>query len=120
MSRASVSFDRQAVAPNDSIWLHSAAVGRLASTTMRVAGWARWSWSTRPGLPSAAEVQQRHVGPVAFDLGLDGLHRHALSDQLEVRILGDEDAQADGHEILELGTENGRHQSNIGSIWGYG
>ena len=38
MSRASVSFDRQAVAPNESIWLHSAAVGRLASTTMRVVG----------------------------------------------------------------------------------
>ena len=33
MSRASVSFDRQPVAPKDSIWLHSAAVGRLASTT---------------------------------------------------------------------------------------
>ena len=39
MSRASVSFDRQAVAPNESIWLHSAAVGRLASTTIRVPGW---------------------------------------------------------------------------------
>jgi hypothetical protein len=37
-SRASVSFDRQAVAPNDSIWLHSAAVGRLASTTILVSG----------------------------------------------------------------------------------
>ena len=38
MSRASVSFERQAVAPKESIWLHSAAVGRLASTTMRVSG----------------------------------------------------------------------------------
>ena len=43
-SRASVSLERQAVAPNDSIWLHSAAVGRLASTTIRVSGWAWWSW----------------------------------------------------------------------------
>ena len=38
MSRASVSLDRQAVAPNESIWLHSAAVGLLASTTMLVPG----------------------------------------------------------------------------------
>ena len=44
MSRPSVSLDRQAVAPNESIWLHSAAVGRLASTTMRVSGWLWWSW----------------------------------------------------------------------------
>ena len=37
-SRPSVSLDRQAVAPKPSIWLHSAAVGRLASTTKRVVG----------------------------------------------------------------------------------
>ena len=37
-SRASVSFERQAVAPNESIWLQSAAVGRLASTTSAVSG----------------------------------------------------------------------------------
>jgi len=49
-SRPSVSFDRQAVAPNESIWLHSAAVGRFASTTMRVSGKPWWSWNTWAGL----------------------------------------------------------------------
>ena len=44
MSRPWVSLDTQAVAPNDRSWLHSAALGRLASTTMRVSGacWCSW------------------------------------------------------------------------------
>ena len=38
MSWASVSFERQPVAPNSSICVHSAAVGRFASTTILVSG----------------------------------------------------------------------------------
>jgi hypothetical protein len=38
MSRAWVSLERQAVAPNASIWLHSAGEGWLASTISRDSG----------------------------------------------------------------------------------
>jgi hypothetical protein len=37
-SRASVSFDRQPVAPKLSICVHSAAVGRFARTTILLSG----------------------------------------------------------------------------------
>src|SRR3954465_5658242 len=50
MSRPWVSLEMQAAAPNDSIWLHSAAVGRLASTTMRVPGWRSGSWGAAAGV----------------------------------------------------------------------
>ena len=56
-SRPWVSLDRQAVAPNESIWLHSAAVGRLASTTSRVAGCAWWSWNTSAGVRSEPKLR---------------------------------------------------------------
>ena len=51
-SRACVSFDRHAVAPKVSIWLASAGVGRLASTTSRVAGKATCSVCTSNGVRS--------------------------------------------------------------------
>src|SRR5439155_443965 len=44
MSRPWVSFEMQAVAPNDRSWFDSAAVGRLASTTIRVSALPWWSW----------------------------------------------------------------------------
>ena len=62
MSRASVSFDRQAVAPNESIWLHSPAVGLLASTTMRVSGCAWCELEHVSGRGQRAEVEQHHAG----------------------------------------------------------
>ena len=62
MSRASVSLDRQAVAPKDSIWLHSAALGRLASTTMRVSGWAWWSWKTSAGARRVPKLSNTTAG----------------------------------------------------------
>ncbi len=62
MSRASVSLDRQAVAPKESIWLHSAAVGRLARTTMRVSGYDWWSWKTCAGLLSVPKLTSTTAG----------------------------------------------------------
>src|SRR4051812_47731288 len=69
MSRASVSLDRQAVAPNESIWLHSAAVGRLARTTILVSGYSWCSWKTCAGLwsvpkfTSTTEGSWRSISP---------------------------------------------------------
>jgi hypothetical protein len=70
MSRASVSFDRQAVAPNDSICVHSAAVGLLASTrhVHRESLRERCTSTAR----ESREVQQDHRGRVVaatVDLG---------------------------------------------------
>jgi hypothetical protein len=39
---------------------------------------------------------------VLLDGRLDLAHRHALSHQLEVRVVADQDAKSDGHQILEL------------------
>src|SRR5829696_22782 len=61
-SRPSVSLERQAVAPNESIWLHSAAVGRLASTTIRVSGYALCSWYTRAGFGSVPKLTSTTSG----------------------------------------------------------
>ena len=64
MSRASVSFERQAVAPNESIWLHSPAVGLFASTTMRVSGCAWCSRSTSAGAGSVPKLSSTTSGDV--------------------------------------------------------
>ena len=66
-SRPWVSFDRQAVAPNESIWLHSAAVGRLASTTRRVSGCAWWSSKTSAGVRSEPKLRTNTCGLVLAD-----------------------------------------------------
>ena len=62
MSRPCVSFEMQAVAPNESIWLHSAAVGRLASTTIRVSGWRSCSWCTVAGEGSEPKLSSTTAG----------------------------------------------------------
>ena len=103
MSRASVSLDRQAVAPKDSIWLHSAAVGRLASTTMRVSGMGLVQLEHVGRRAQGAEVEQHHGGRVAIDGALHLAHRDVGLDQLEVGVLGDQDLEPDGDEVLELG-----------------
>ena len=61
-SRPWVSFERQAVAPNESIWLHSAAVGRLASTTRRVSGKDWCSWNTWAALVSEPKLSTATSG----------------------------------------------------------
>lgn len=62
MSLASVSFDRQPVAPNESIWVHSAVVGRFASTTILLSGKRRWSMSTSAGPLSAPKLSSTTAG----------------------------------------------------------
>ena len=103
MSRASVSFDRQAVAPKESIWLHSAAVGRLASTTMRVSGWVWWSWKTSAGARSVPKLISTTAGSCFSIASPDLVHRDVGGHQLEVWILGDQDPESDRNEVLELG-----------------
>src|SRR5215218_2970582 len=56
MSRASISFERQPVAPNESIWVHSPAVGRFARKTILLDGKRRWTASTSAGPPSAPKL----------------------------------------------------------------
>ena len=109
MSRASVSLDRQAVAPKDSIWLHSAAVGRLASTTMRVSGWAWCSWKTSAGARRVPKLSNTTAGAwrsMARSTSPTGM---SVCHQLEVGVLGDQDLEADGYEVLELGRYDGGH-----------
>ena len=102
-SRPWVSLDRQAVAPKESIWLHSAAVGRLASTTRRVVGNDWCSWNTCAGLVSEPKLSTATSGScvsIARSIA-DGSTR--VGEDLEVRVLGDQMAEPDRDQILELG-----------------
>ena len=80
-SRPWVSLERQAVAPKESIWLHSAAVGRLASTTRRVSGCDWWSWNTCAGLVSEPKLSTRHVGLVLVDRAARSPTADTVGDQ---------------------------------------
>jgi hypothetical protein len=72
---ALVSLEMQAVAPKESIWLHSAAVGRFASTTMRVSGWRSCSsWTVAgegndPKFSSATSGECSSITSVRSDSG---------------------------------------------------
>ena len=62
-SRASLDFDRHAVAPKASIWRDSARVGRFASTTQAWSpGTRRWSSRSSRGVVQRAEVDDRDLG----------------------------------------------------------
>ena len=62
MSRPCVSFEMQAVAPNERSWFDSAAVGRLASTTMRVSRLLWCSWYTHAALGREPKLSSTTFG----------------------------------------------------------
>ena len=102
MSRPWVSFEMQAVAPNESSWLDSAAVGRLASTTMRVVRVRLVELVDLGRSAQGSEVDHEHLWLVLGDLLFDLGRRHVVDHEREVLVLLDQLGEADRHEILEF------------------
>ena len=98
------------MAPKESIWLQSAADGLLASTTSAVPGNERWSANTWVGERSVPKLRSATLGLVAFDGVLERVHGHVGLHEIQVRVLGDEDAQSERDEILEPCRNHGWHR----------
>ena len=106
MSRASLAFDRHAVAPNASIWRDSPAVGRLASTISRVAGKRRCSSRSSAALASEPKLTIATSGFCSAEHLGQPLVLDAVGDELEALVLLDQRPQAPSDDVLELGECN--------------
>jgi hypothetical protein len=100
-SRASVSFDRQAVAPTTASGCTPppSAVGEHDDPGFRIGLVELEDLRRRP---QGAEVEEHHVRRVLLDGRLDLIDRDPGCDELEVRIVTYQDGEPPRHEILEL------------------
>ena len=93
--------------------MQSAADGLLASTTSAVPGNGAVEREHLGRRVQRAEVEERDLRVVAFDGVLERVHGHVGLHEIQVRVLGYEDAQSERDEILEPCRNHGWHRRGV-------